>query len=124
MSKSYIIYWCNEGLEAVVDITEQLANANVREKEKIFDIIKNPEIEHPNDYMREINRMVNTMIMRGMANTQRHYEIYSLHTTDEISKADLEKLFEESPQTTADLIRTRGTKIYCDRAEKNLVVIV
>ena len=124
MSKSYIIYWCNEGLEAVVDITEQLANANVREKEKIFDIIKNPEIEPSNVHMREINRMVNTMIMRGMANVQRHYEIYSLHTTDDISKEDLEELFDESPQSTVDLIRERGTKIYSDRAEKNRVVIV
>ena len=124
MSKSYIIYWCNEGLEAVVDITDTLANANFREKEKIFDILKDPEGIHPNDPLREINRMVNTMIMRGMANTQRHYEIYCLHTTDDISQADLEEMFDDTPQTTVDLIRNRGTKLYSDRAEKNMVVIV
>jgi hypothetical protein len=45
---------------------------------------------------------------------------------DSISKADLVDFFKETPQAAADLVRSRGQKIYSDRktkSEKNMVVI-
>ena len=124
MSKSYIIYWCNEGLESITDITELMELANQREKEKIFDILKDPEGEHPNDHVRQINRMVHMMMLRGKMNTQRNYELYCLHTTDDISINDLERYFDDNPQETVNLIRERGVQLYSDKADKNRVVIV
>jgi hypothetical protein len=111
------------GLEAVVDITNDLAMANQREKEIILDIIKEPDLKHENHHISKINRIVQSMTLRAMANTQRHYEIYYINTVPGIDQATLERLFEDSPQTAADLIRDRGTKLYSDRIGKATQVI-
>jgi len=124
MSKTFIVYWCSEGLESVTDITKLIELANLHEKEKIFNILKEPEGNHTNEYVREINRMIHMMMLRGRFNSQRSYELYCLHTNDDISKTDLERYFDDNPQETVNLIRERGTKLYSDREDKKRVVIV
>jgi hypothetical protein len=124
MSKTFIIFWCSEGLESVTDISELLELANQREKEKIFDILKDPEGNHPNEHVREINRIVHMMMLRGKFNTQRNYELYCIHTTDDISTDDFVRYFDDNPQETVNLIRERGTKLYSDKAGHSKVVIV
>jgi len=63
------------------------------------------------------------MTLRARANTQRHYEIYSIQTVDDIDRSTLERLFEDDPQAAAELIRDRGTKLYSDRIAKRTQVI-
>ena len=63
------------------------------------------------------------MTLRARANTQRHYEIYSIQTVEDIDKSTLERLFEDDPQAAAELIRDRGTKLYSDRIAKRTQVI-
>ena len=120
---TYIISWDQTGLEAVVDITENIARGNDFEREKIWDLIKDPNCTPHNEWVREVNHMVSMMMLRARYNPQRHYEIYSINTDAGIAKEDLVQMFEDSPQTSADLIRERGQKLYSDRANKRDRVI-
>jgi hypothetical protein len=120
---TYIISWDMTGLEAVVDITENISRGNAFEREKLFDILKDPERVPRNTWAHQVNQMVHHMMLRARANPQRHYEIYSISTNQDISKTDLEELFTASPQTAADLIRDRGQQLYSDRVNRRIQVI-
>jgi hypothetical protein len=124
MTNTFIISWDMTGLEAVVDVTQDLAAGELRDQEMLFDILKEPEANHGNEPWRRINSIIQSMTLRARANTQRHYEIYSIQTVDGIDKATLERLFEEDPQAAAELIRDRGTRLYSDRIAKRTQVIV
>ena len=123
-TNTFIISWDMTGLEAVVDVTQDLILGDRWEKDKIFDIIKDPDNVPPNEYAKKMGSIIHMMRMRAMANTQRHYEIYFIHTAPSIDKDDLERLFTDNPQAAADLIRQRGEKLYSDRIGKATQVIV
>jgi hypothetical protein len=114
-TNAYLVYWCNEGLESVVPITEyeQIDVENTFRILKDEDKIRNPMYD-----------IIQKMIMRGRFNPQRHYELYAIDCSVDIDKEDLETMFESDPQSAADLIRSRGLKIYSDRARENRVKIV
>lgn len=124
VTNTFIISWDMTGLEAVVDITQDLVDGDQWEKEKIFDIIKDPDNVPINEYARKVGSIIHMMKMRARANTQRHYEIYYIHTEGSITKETLTRLFEDDPQASAELIRDRGEKLYSDRIEKKTQVIV
>lgn len=124
MTNTFIISWDMTGLEAVVDVTQDLAAGELRDQEVLFDILKDPEANHGNEPWRRISSTIQMMTLRARANTQRHYEIYSIQTVDDIDKSTLERLFEDNPQAAAELIRDRGTKLYSDRIAKRTQVIV
>jgi hypothetical protein len=124
MTNTFIVSWDMTGLEAIVDVTQDLAAGELREQEILFDILKEPDEIHGNEPWRRINSIIQSMTIRARANTQRHYEIYSIQTVKNIDRATLMGLFEEDPQAAADLIRDRGTKLYSDRIAKQTQVIV
>jgi hypothetical protein len=111
ISRCFLVSWCSEGLEAVMDITDL-------EQRAMIDILKTgrPKIN--------INHYVQMMMMRARANPQRHYEIYTFNATYEITSADIDDYFKSNPQMAADRIREIGTKIFSDRATEKKVVIV
>jgi len=111
------------GLEAVVDVTENIARGNEFEREKIWDILKDPERIPRNEWTHEVNQILHHMMLRARANPQRHYEIYSINTNQDITKLDLEDMFNDAPQAAADLIRDRGHRLYSDRVNKRTQVI-
>jgi hypothetical protein len=111
------------GLEAVVDITQNLIEGELREKDILFDRIKDPDQKFENEPVSKVNRIIQMMTLRARVNSQRHYEIYYLHTSTDITKADLDRYFLDNPQGTAELIRERGTKLYSDRISKKIQVI-
>ena len=123
MTNTFIISWDMTGLEAVVDVTQDLAAGELRDQEVLFDILKEPEANHGNEPWRRINSIIQSMTLRARANTQRHYEIYGIQTVEDIDKSTLERLFEDDPQAAAELIRDRGTKLYSDRIAKRTQVI-
>ena len=113
-TNAYLIYWCEEGLESVVPITqyEQL------DAENTFRVLNNQEmVRNP------LNSMIQGMILRAKVNEHRHYELYAIDCNDGITKEDLEQMFETDPQAAADLFRKRGHRMYGNRAEKNRVKI-
>jgi hypothetical protein len=109
---TYILMWCNEGLESVINATEEDQN-------HLMGILA----DRPAPGKR-LGEMLYYMTMRARFNTQRHYEIYAVDTDGSISPDDFWAMFEERPQETADLIRERGRLIHSDRAKSNLVKIV
>jgi len=119
----FILSWDNTGLEACVDITEDRDRSDNFEQEKIFDLIRDPHKVPTNEYLRRVNQMVSMMMMRARYNPQRHYEIYTVTTTEDVTAENLRDLFETSPQTAAELIRERGNKLYSDRANSKQIVI-
>jgi len=112
---AFLVYWCNEGLESVIPITEyeQWDAMNTFRALKNEKTLRNP-----------LWTMLQHMTLRAKFNTQRHYELYAIECDTEISKEDLEAMFEQDPQSSADLIRSRGIQIYSDRVNSNVVKIV
>ena len=113
-TNAYLVYWCEEGLESVVPITEY----EHWDSENTFRILNNQEpVRNP------LNQMIQNMLLRAQVNAQRHYELYAIDCDTSISKEDIEQMFETDPQTAAELFRSRGHKMYSNRAVKNRVVI-
>jgi hypothetical protein len=110
MNHRFLVMWCNEGLESVVDITAD-------EQRQMWETLKGKTLTEtavPN---------INHMILRARYNTQRHYEIYTVEATEGISADDIRDMFENSPQTAADIIRERGNCLHSDRVTDDRVLI-
>lgn len=108
---TYILMWSNEGLESVVNATEE-------DQKKTWSVLA----DQP-DNSRNIAEVLYYMTMRARFNTQRHYEIYAVDTDGTITAEDFWKMFEESPQSSAELIRERGRLLHSDRAKSNSIKI-
>jgi hypothetical protein len=106
MSNLFLVSWDCNGLEAVINITDY-------EKETTWATLKNE------DPPAKLSSMVNHLMLRARANSQRHYEIYTMQVAEGISDEDIRGMFDADPQGSADLIRDRGNQIYSDR--ENLV---
>ena len=113
-TNAYLVYWCQEGLESVIPITKY-EHVDV---ENTFRVLNNQEtVRNP------IDSIMQGMLIRARVNQQRHYELYAIDCDESIGKEDIEQMFVENPQQAAELIRSRGHKLYCDRAGRNSVVI-
>jgi hypothetical protein len=113
-TNAYLVYWCEEGLESVVPITEY----EHWDRDNTFRVLNNQEtVRNP------LNQMIQNMMLRARVNSQRHYELYAVDCDNSIDKTDIEQMFETDPQSAADLFRSRGHRLYSDRAEKNRVKI-
>lgn len=101
----FLLSWDMLGLEAVINITDI-------EKEATWSMLQDkatPKLSH----------IVNAVMMRARANSQRHYEVYTVTMESSITKEDICAMFEAEPQRMAELIRERGRKIYSDRIADN-----
>jgi hypothetical protein len=113
-TNAYLVYWCEEGLESVVPITEY----EHCDRDNTFRVLNDQEtVRNP------LNQMIQNMMLRARVNSQRHYELYAIDCDNSIDKTDIEQMFETDPQSAADLFRSRGHRLYSDRAEKNRVKI-
>jgi hypothetical protein len=106
----FLLSWDSLGLEACIDISKI-------ERDNTWAVLKD---QAPT----KLGNIVQTIMMRARYNSQRHYEIYTIHVTDGITEQDIRTMFEESPQQAADLIRERGNKIYSDRFDTSRAKIV
>jgi hypothetical protein len=114
-TNAYLVYWCEEGLESVVPITEY----EHIDRDNTFRLLNNQDtVRNP------VNQIIQNMILRARVNGQRHYELYAVDCDSSIDKQHIEKLFETDPQSAADLFRQRGHKLYSDRSERNRIKIV
>jgi len=113
-TNAYLVYWCEEGLESVIPITQY----EQWDQENTFRVLNNQEVVR-----NPLNSMIQGMILRAKMNEQRHYELYAIDCDENITKADIEQMFETDPQSAADLFRSRGHRMYGDRANRNRVVI-
>lgn len=114
MSVVFVLSWDMYGLESCINLTEI-------EHNRILNILADRPTSN-----KVADKTLNALILRAKFNPQRHYEIYAVEVDDSITEEDLVNMFNDSPQTSAELIRARGQKIYSDRiteSEKNAVVI-
>ena len=109
MNHKFLVMWCKEVLEFVVDLTEE-------EKNRTWSVLKGkpPVSQLPS---------IHHLILRARYNQQRHYEIYTVEATEGITADDIRDMFEGSPQTAADTIRERGRCLHSDRATDDRVLI-
>lgn len=113
-TNAYLVYWCEEGLESVIPITEY----EQWDRDNTFKVLSNQEtVRNP------LNQLIQNMMLRARFNEQRHYELYAVDCDSTINKTDIEQIFADDPQAAADLFRSRGHRLYSDRAEKNRVRI-
>lgn len=96
--QQFLVMWCNEGLEALINVTKH-------EKENMIAVLREERPLHTNP--------IQYMILRAKFNQQRHYEIYAFES--EIEEEDIRSLFEKTPQVIVDAIRSVGNKLYSDR---------
>ena len=109
MNHKFLVMWCNEGLECVIDLTED-------EKNRTWSVLtgKPPVSRLPS---------LHHLILRAKFNMQRAYEIYTVEATEGITADDIRDMFENSPQTAADTIRERGNCLHSDRVTDDRVLI-
>ena len=120
----FLLSWDCNGLEACVPLHELQQKHEQAEKERVWTTLASANGEDPGNSMdREINRVYTNILMRARMNPQRHYEIYTVQTDPAITKEDMMRMFEDSPQNMADLIRDRGEKLYSDRAVCGPVIV-
>ena len=100
----FLLRWDMLGLDSVVNITDL-------EKEATWAALQDQK-------SRSLGSVVNAVILRARANSQRHYEVYTVHM-DGVTEQDIRTMFESQPQEMADLIREHGHKIYSDRYNKD-----
>jgi hypothetical protein len=113
-TNAFLVYWCEEGLESVIPITEY----EQWDRDNTFRVLNNQEpVRNP------MNSLIQNMMLRARVNEQRHYELYAIDCDNNISKQDIERMFETEPQAAAELFRSRGHRLYSDRAEKSRVRI-
>jgi len=121
----FLLSWDMTGLESVIDLTSIEKLHNEEEKLRLVKILSDPEARDPgNQSGSVINHIVQSILMRARANAQRHYEVYTIQTTPGITDEDLRGMFNNDPQSAADLIRERGNMLYSDRIPTRTQVIV
>lgn len=113
-TNAYLVYWCEEGLESVVPITQY----EKWDMENTFRVLNNQETAR-----NPLNGIIQHLILRAQVNAQRHYELYAIDCDTSINKEDIELMFEDNPQAAAELFRSRGHRMYSNRAVKNRVRI-
>ena len=98
--------WSREGLECVIDITEE-------EKKCMWAELQGKTYEP--GFSLEILKL------RAQANFQRQYEIYTFNSGN-FKLTEVRNMFEQMPQTIVDWVRVNGNKIYSDRSVETPVI--
>lgn len=105
-TNAYIFSWNSHGIESIVPITQYEG----WDGENLFRLIKGQSaIRNP------LDTIVRNLILRAQFNPQRHYEIYAVDCDSNLDEKFWREQWKSAPQLTADLIRARGQKLYCNR---------
>lgn len=68
------------------------------------------------------NQHVNMMVLRAKANHQRFPEVWAYDTAEDYEYEDMRKIWTDSPQMVADLVRAKGTNLFKYAKEKSVIV--
>lgn len=110
---AFIFSWDENGVESIVPIT-QYENWDASNTFRL--LADQPVVRNP------LNSIMNTMLIRARVNSQRHYEIYAIDCDPSLDADFWREQWESAPQATADLVRKRGEKIYCNRRTQKAVI--
>ena len=106
--RTFAVMWDCNGLVSIGEIFDPAF--------KIWAVIANKPVPRENFNLEHWK-------LRARFNAQRHYEIYAIGVDGSITQEDIVDMFRTDPQYAADLIRSRGEKIYSDRrSQKDAIV--
>ena len=122
-SKCFVLAWDMYGLESVIPISAIQEAQEAADKQRIINILSDPDCKDTgNSGDRQLNQMLNSLLLRAKFNSQRCYEVYSIHVDPSIDGESLREMFNQDPQGSAELVRNRGNKIYSDRQTKKQLI--
>ena len=104
--RKFLAYWDCLGFEGIWDITTY-------ERQKLLADLKNTTVTAP------VN--LNAMMLRARYNPQRSPEIWLFTATDTIRQEELMDIARDNPQYLVDLIRGRGTSLYRNTPQKQVI---
>ena len=110
---AFIFSWDEEGIDSIVPIT-QYENWDAENTFRVLadqSAVRNP-----------LNSILQSMLIRARVNSQRHYEIYAIDCDTNLDEEFWREQWKSAPQATADLVRERGEKIYCNRKTRKVVI--
>lgn len=112
-TNAFIFSWDQLGIEAIVPITQYEHHS----KQHLINLLSEKSTER-----NPLDSIIRNLVLRARYNPQRHYEIFAIDCDASLDESFWRKQWNENPQSTADLIRERGHKIYSDRAVKKPVI--
>jgi hypothetical protein len=106
MTNTFIISWDQLGVECVFNATEA-------DQQITFEMLQNT---YDQTAPRQSSGSILPLLkLRAQFNPQRHYEIYAIEVEQGIDQNDIKNMFEQDPQGSADLVRSRGSCLYSNR---------
>ena len=124
---TWLLSWCSEGLEAVVNVDEYQSRQLDQDKQAMWDTLSAPDPENVKKGVTasdELNRLMHSILLRARVNPQRHYEVYTIGMPGGTTEEDIRGMFEGSgAQYIVDLIREKGTKYFSDRATQKARIV-
>ena len=113
-TNAYIFSWDQLGVEAIIPITQY----EHQDKQNLIRILsEKPTVRNP------LNDIFRSLLLRARYNTHRHYEIYAIDCDKSLDEKFWREQWDKYPQETADLIRSRGHKLFSDRAQPDSIKI-
>jgi len=108
-TNAFIFSWDLYGIESIIPISpyEYIDQNNLLKMLSGEHVEKNP-----------LDSIIQRLLLRARFNTQRHYEIYAIDCDNSLDEEFWKAQWADYPQETAEIIRSRGHKLYSDRLEK------
>lgn len=113
-TNAFVLSWDQLGLESIIPITQY----EDWEHQNLLDILANKKPEQ-----NPLGAILFSLKMRAQFNQQRHYEIYAIDCSEDITEEWWRNSFDSAPQAMADMVRDRGVKIYSDRISNNIKIV-
>lgn len=116
----WLVMWDMNGLESVFNLTEWETRREIWEKSKIWAELKEQKHDSPPPKIPFKN-----LILRAKFNTERHYEIYTFASDEDISdQQDIVDWFDADPQSAVNWIRENGRKVFGEGIGSRSKIIV
>jgi hypothetical protein len=115
-TNAFLMSWDCTGVEAIVPITQY----EDWDTQCAFDVLQglSPNKNNP------LNSILNAILMRARFNSQRFYEVYAIDCDESVTEDTWRYMWDTNPQGTADLVRSRGIKLYGAGMGQQKAVIV
>lgn len=114
-TNAFIFSWNMYGIESIIPITQY----------EEFDALQTWEVLNGKKAeTNPLNQILTALTLRARFNTHRHYEIYAIDCEEDIDEEYWQERWDSKPQECAELIRSRGIKIFSDRVGSERMVIV
>lgn len=112
-TNAFIFAWNMNGIESVVPITQY----EEWDKTNLLDMIAGKKVN-----ANPLDTIVRNILLRARVNSQRHYEVYAVECSIDLDEKFWWTQWEQDPQSTAELVRERGHKLYSDRATNKVKI--